>query len=585
MSWIVLFFFPLFALSQEMLEPVEVSSVKDLEEFTLSSAEKITQRQLQTQPLMMISSELEKIPGVISNQNGGPGGRVSYFIRGTESRHVSFTLDGMKLNDTSNTDRQFDAAFLVSPFLKQVSIYKGPQPVFYGSDAIGGLIELTSRKGEDAPEARITFNAGSFGTIGSALAKDWSNKKSNGTVTATRFHSDGISRLNEKRFRATEKDATDLNQFSSSSEHRWSHNLQTDLLMSYLHGKAEQDGFNTDNSNDYSKNDQFLLQQKTSYSIGLNQAVSLRNGFNRHQRYNQSLVAGSEYFNGDFLQHELIHRIDLNSFSILTGVSAEHEGAKAQELDKSFQLLSIFSQSSFRKGNWKIQGGGRLDKHSRYGTFVTGSGGISWNELSFQYSQGFKAPSLYQLYGPPSAGSPVGNPGLIPESNHYSELSWKRKLELYDLGITFFQNRLSNLFTYSFTQGYLNQQRFIVEGVELTGKYKGILTEFFGSFTHQAFRENETPILRRPYNIIQAAISYYPAETVELNVLSKWYSSRKDFSAKLNPYEVFDVGVKKSWVKDDVSLQLKNIFNRPYEELSGFSVLPRSLFTNYTHRF
>jgi vitamin B12 transporter len=584
-SWLVLILFCLHALSHEMLEPIEVSSEKDVELFTLSGQEKITKRQLEAQPLLMISSEIEKVPGIISNQNGGPGGRVSYFIRGTESRHVSFTLDGLKINDASNTDRQFDAAFFTAPMLKQVNIYPGPQAVLYGSDAMGGLIELISRKGEDAPESRLTLNAGSFGTVGTTLARDWSNETSHGTFVATRFHSDGISRLNKKRFRASEKDATDITQVSSSSEHRWTHKLQTDFLLSYLHGNAEQDGFDTDNSNDFSKNDQFIVQQKTSYDLAKNQSLSLRTGMNRHQRQNQSLVARKEFFNGTLSQYELTHRIDLGPLTTLSGVSVEHESAKAIELDKSFDLHSIFTQSSFKKGDWRIQGGGRVDDHSRYGTFMTGAGGVSWKEFAFQYSQGFKAPSIYQLYGPPSAGSPVGNPHLIPESNHYSELSWKRKMEPYEVGITLFQNRLSNLFTYSFTEGYINQQRFIAEGVEVVARYKGLTTELFGSFTHQSFREVEASVLRRPYNSLQGGISFYPVETLELNILSRWFSSRKDFPGKLNSYEVFDAGVRKRWSKDDVSLQLRNLLNRDYEELYGFSVLPRSLFANYSHRF
>ena len=588
MSWIILFFVS-FAFAKTELEPINVEASKDIERFTFTSSSEISQRELENQPLGIISPELEKIPGVIANQNGGPGGRISFFIRGTESRHVSFTLDGLKINDTSNTDRQFDAAFLTSPFVKEVTVYKGPQAVLYGSDAMGGMIEVTTRKGENAPETRLNVNAGSFGTIGSSLAKDWKANRNSGTLTATRFHSDGISRLNEKRFDADEKDATDITQITSSSNHRWARKTETDLLFSYLHGKAEQDGFASDNSDDISRNDQYVTQQKTNIELTDYQAISLRNGFNRHQRNNVSESMGSEFFNGNLMQHELIHRMEIGPHGFLTGISTEHESASAINMDRSFDLYSVFFQTAFERNNFKLHAGVRQDQHSKYGSFTTGSVGGGFSEFSFQYSRGFKAPSLYQLYGPDSFGSPVGNPELEPETNHYLEASWKKKTEIFESEISLFQNRLANLFTFSFGEGYLNQQRFIAEGIEFSGKLHQGKFDYFTSFTHQRFREEESPILRRPYNTAQLGISYFPVETIELNANGRWFSSRKDFGStgitKLNAYEVLDVGVRKTWINDDVSFQVRNLSNREYEEIYGFNVLPRSVFVNYGHRF
>src|SRR5690606_33547328 len=132
-----------------------------------------------------------------------------------ESRHVSFALDGMKINDSSNVDRQFDAAFFPTTFIKEIAIHKSPQAVLYGSDAMGGVVEMSTRKGENAPENRLSISAGSFGTIHSSLSGDWKTKKSQGTLSTSRYHSDGISRLNKKRWQASERDASDITHISS----------------------------------------------------------------------------------------------------------------------------------------------------------------------------------------------------------------------------------------------------------------------------------------------------------------------------------------------------------------------------------
>ena len=164
MVWFVLLF-SLSAFAETDLDVIEVEAEKDIRRFTFVSSHVIPAFELENTPVGIVSPALEKVPGLIISQNGGPGGRVSFFMRGTEGRHISFTLDGLKINDTSNTDRQFDAAFLTSPFIKDITVHKGPQAVMYGSDALGGMIEMKSRKGEDAPETRLSINAGSFATI------------------------------------------------------------------------------------------------------------------------------------------------------------------------------------------------------------------------------------------------------------------------------------------------------------------------------------------------------------------------------------------------------------------------------------
>jgi len=572
------------AVAYEQLETIDVKAEKDIKRFTFSYSETISERELEKQPLGLVSTELSKIPGLIASQNGGPGSRVSFFMRGTESRHISFTLDGLKINDTSNTDRQFDAAFLTSSFIKEINVYKGPQAVLFGSDAMGGLIEFKTKKGENAPGTTVKVSGGSFGTISSSLLNDWNKNNHRGTLTLTRFHTDGISRLNKKRFNAREADATDMTQLISSSAHQWNDKFETDFLAAYLNGKAEQDGVTDDNNDDLSSNAQYLTQQKTSYLINENQGISLRNGFNRHQRFIENL-SHENFFNGNLFHHELLHRLEIGSFGILSGLSNEHENAKTSDLDSSFDLNSIFAQSSFQDKSFKFHLGGRVDKHSKYGTFLTGSGGIGLYDFYLQYSQGYKAPSLYQLYAPDSFGFRIGNPDLVPEVNHSLEASWKKSKEFYEAAIAVFQNRLSNLFYYSSTLGYQNQQRFIAEGIELSAKIKTLQFDFFTNFTHQQFKEEQSPVLRRPYNSAQVGISYFPVETVELNLNSRWFSSRKDNQSRLNPYEVIDLSIIKTWSYDEVVVQLKNLLNRDYEDLYGYSVLSRSLFVSYAHRF
>lgn len=582
-----------FSSYSETLDIIEVRADKELADFNLGSFESLSDADLDRSNSSQLSSSLSNVGGVTPTQNGGPGSRVSYFIRGTEARHVSFTIDGLKINDSSNTDRQYDAAFLSQAFLKNVTLYKGPQAVLFGSDAFGGLVDMKTRKGESAPETRFSLNVGSFGTVDSSLSNDWNTKKSQGTLTWSSMRTDGISRLNKKRFNAHERDGALVTQLSSSSRHNWGVGWQSDFLMSFLRGANELDGASDDNSHDKSKSDQYLAQQKTTRILNSHMAISLRNGFSRHQRSVETLSSGSDRFGGNLVQHEGLLNFEKDNIHLLGGVASESESIHQKSLEKSTLLNSAFVQGSWSKFDLKIQSGLRIENHSLYGDFQTGSAGLAHSfgaeTLSLQYSQGFKAPSLYQLYGRPYLGRPVGNKNLIPERNNSFELKLGHVQENLRAEASLFQNRLQNLITYT-NQGYVNQGRFIAEGLELNFDLTLERIRIRPSFLHQEFKEEKTSILRRPMNQKSLELAWFPNETMEIFTKYKDFDGRKDMdlngkTVKLNGFYTVDLGVRLSKGPSDYGIQIVNIFDREYEELYGYSVMPRSILAHLGRKF
>lgn len=594
-----LFLFSDFGLCSEEeifdLNKIEVLAWKDLSVFNFGNQSLISEVQLELSTTGQVVRQFVDLPGVITVQNGGPGGRVSFFMRGTESRHVAFTLDGLRVNDPSNTDRQFDAAFFSSPALKSVRVYQGPQSVLFGADSMGGLIELVTRKGEDAPETRVNFNGGSFGTIDTSISTDWTTQKgSQGTLTGYRFHTDGLSRLNRKRFNATERDSADMTQLTSSSRHQWNPKIQSDILFSFLRGENELDGSQDDNDHDTTKNDQYVVQQKTNYSFSSTKAVSLRTGANRHQRSVNTLVLGKESYTGDLVQNEALYRAEYKNLDLLLGLTSEHEEFSVPMIKRSFDVHSLFAQSAFHLRNFKFQAGARSERHIRYGSFFTASGGISYlfrnQVIKAQFSQGYKAPSLYQLYAPSLFGGPIGNSQLTPELNNSFEGTWSLSEDSFEAGATFFQNRLSNLITFTTAQGYINQSHFVTEGIEVSGKIKQDRFQLYSSLTSQVFKQNQSTVLRRPLNSLNAGFAYFPTDSLEIALKGRWFSSRKDLSpasktVKLNGYEVVDLGFKYNLQELDLGFELLNILDRSYEDLYGYSVMPRSIFFHVGFKF
>lgn len=576
--------------SADDLFPIDVAASKELADFHMGGASTIVPRREQG---ALLAPAVDAVPGVTAAQNGGPGGRTSFFIRGTEARHLSFTIDHLKVNDPSNTDRQFDAAFLTTPFLKEATLYKGPQTVLFGSDAFGGLMDLRTRKGESAPETRLDLNAGSFGTVNASLSQDWIAGSHQGTLTWTGMRTDGISRLNRKRFSATERDGAQVTQLTSSTRHHWAPPTATELLLSFNRGHSELDGFVDDNSHDRSRSDQYLLQQRTGHALNSRTLVSLRNGLARQQRELRTLAVGENSYQGELFQNELLVEHEGEGFKLLSGVASDQERFDQGDGERRAELNSGFLQAAFKRAGWTLQAGGRGERHSLYKTYSTGSAGVSWEgegqRLGLQYSQGLKAPSLYQLYAAPLFGAPIGNRDLGPERNLAWELLWAKKGTTHGVEVSLFRNELSSLITFT-NQGYINQDRFVAQGLEVQGEVNWKRFRVKPSATYQEFKESRTAVLRRPYQSAALEVGYFPLEKWELFSKLRAYGSRKDVDpagnvVKLNGFETVNLGVRYKRGAWTLGAEVVNLLDRSYEEIYGYGVLPRSYFLHLGRTF
>jgi vitamin B12 transporter len=126
---------------------------------TVITAADIDSRQLRTVP-----DALATVPGLNVVQSGGPGGQTSVFIRGTNSNHVKVLVDGIDVSDPSNPNSSFDFGQLLTGDIERIEILRGPQSGLYGSDAIGGVISITTKSGNGPPKATLSAEGGSFGT-------------------------------------------------------------------------------------------------------------------------------------------------------------------------------------------------------------------------------------------------------------------------------------------------------------------------------------------------------------------------------------------------------------------------------------
>ena len=142
-----------------------------------SSISLITARDIQDHQWRTVPDALQEVPGIDVVQSGGAGGQTSVFIRGANSNHTKVLIDGIEANDPSTPDDGFDFGQALTGGLARVEVLRGPQSSLYGSDALGGVINIVTREGHGAPRLDASIEGGSFDTFNQSASVSGSEKR------------------------------------------------------------------------------------------------------------------------------------------------------------------------------------------------------------------------------------------------------------------------------------------------------------------------------------------------------------------------------------------------------------------------
>ena len=158
---------------------VTATRVETPTEEIASSVTLITAEDLAKAQVRMVVEALKGAPALDFAQTGGPGAAASVFIRGAKSEHTLVLIDGIEANNPILLGRSFEFANLTTDNIERIEILRGPQSTLYGSDAIGGVINIITRKGRGKPRFWLLTEGGSFDTLREAAGlsggNDWIN--------------------------------------------------------------------------------------------------------------------------------------------------------------------------------------------------------------------------------------------------------------------------------------------------------------------------------------------------------------------------------------------------------------------------
>ncbi|GLI99804.1 TonB-dependent siderophore receptor [Sphingobium sp. BS19] len=482
--------------------------------ITVIDREEIATRQTDT-----IVDILRTVPGVTIARTGGIGGVASVFIRGAESDQTVALIDGVKLNDPSSPGGGFNFGNLMTGNIARIEVLRGPQSVLWGSQAIGGVVNLiTIPPSEDlAVNLRGEYGYRDTGElVGNVSGKAGPVSASLG---AGYFRTDGISAFNEKRG-GKEKDGYRNYGANANVNVALSDAISVDLRGWYSNGRNDQDGFAPPSFSFGDTLEYTKTRDMVGYA-GLNAALldgRFRNrlGF-AYTDIDRVSYDGASTSSETFAAKGRNERFEYQgSFDIAEGwqttFGAEREKSRLKTSNYGFAdapqsavIESVYGQLIATPfAGFTATGGVRYDHHNRFGSATTfGANGV-WTpnagktELRASYSEGFKAPSLYQLYGD------YGNDTLRPE-----------RARAWDAGVT--QRLLDGAIEASATWFHRNSRNlidFISCSTPLTGICTGRPFGTYDNIVKARSQGLEVVLALRPVEPlkVQASYTYLDAE-------------------------------------------------------------------------
>lgn len=565
---------------------------------TVITAEEIKRSQKQT-----VSEVLRDVPGVTVMQTSAFGGQTSVYLRGAKPGQTLVLIDGVEVNDPMSTDRSFDFAHLTTDNIERIEIVRGPQSTLYGSDAIAGVINIITKKGEGKPKLIGYFEGGSYNTFRENLGLSGSLGKFNYSLSASRLDSDGINKAST----GSEKDGYGNTTLSSKLGYKLFDNSELSVVARFTDSKTSiDDGSNDDDPNntawwrDLSAKVAFDQSINSWWSHNLSLSYhDIRRDYKDEADADHPTEDSESWYKGGNTKFEWQHNFSPVSWGILTGgFEYEQEDGSSyyrsgtyisKEDNKSVNNTAFYFQTQLKF--WDklfITPGLRVDEHELFGVestykisaayFIAQTG----TRLKGNWGTGFKAPSLYQLY------SNYGDPNLKPDESRSYDFGFEQSFlkDKLSFELTYFYNDFENMVDWdSLTWKYKNIGKAVTKGVEFGTKIKPLDNLTIGSgFTYTDTEDKDTglELLRRPKMQANLSVDWKFIEKANLYFGVTYVGDRKDviYDAYYNQVRITD----KAYVTARMALsyditknfqifgRAENLFNEKYHDVHGYAM-------------
>lgn len=543
-----------------------------------SSVTVLTRETLQKRGDRTVADSLSRVSGINLSRTGGVGGQSSIRMRGTNPGQTLVLIDGIRVSDTAGINNSFDFATLMLNDIERIEVLKGNQSSLYGSDAIGGVINIITHKRTTGIGGNGFLEGGSFGTIHGGASVNGGNDKVYYGLSANHFHNDGFSRRNTGK----ELDGNQISNIRGNIGVDITDNLNFNVQGGYELANFEYDnGFNTSQISD---GDKELVYSKTQLThLSFDDTLKNTVYFDASQTDRHDNFGGGSLADFKGTHQKLGYQGDIklftrDTFTLGTDYTLE-EAENSYGFSGNNENYAYFA--NYIKGigdNLTLDLGGRIDDHERFGTQATYRTTLAYvipqtsSKVHSSLGTGFKAPTLYQLYDTSS-----GNRNLQPETSIGYDVGVTQKFlkEYVTTDVTYFNNKIDNLITYSYPAGYKNTKKANIQGIEFNTNIQATeKLNFFGNYTFTDAYDDTTRLSleRNPKHLFNLGTDFQ-IDKFQTTLLGKYVGNQLDSGTKYNK-SFFTADVKTSYdVTDTVSLygRVDNIFDTDYQEVLTYN--------------
>lgn len=543
---------------------------------TVFTREDIAKRQVRTLPEL-----LKTAPGIDLVEQGGYGKNTSLYMRGTNSDHILVLIDGIKAGSVTSGSAAFQ--FIPIDQIERVEIIRGPQSSLYGSEAIGGVIQIFTRKGAqtDKPSVTLETGAGSFDTFTSSgtVSGKWQNSWY--TLGASHMNSQGIdARQPTTTLNEPDRDGYHNTGINARIGRRFDNNAEIEAFFMRAFGKTEFDG--TPNKTDF-----------VNQVVGTTAGFDLLDNWRSTLRFGQTQDDGDNFRpNGGFFSRfnttrwnaTWLNNITINpnhQVTLGTDYRLDEVQSSTRYNESSRYDVGVFGEVHSRVfDDHFLNASLRWDDNEAFGDSVTGNFGwrYNWNyglSAFASFGNAFKAPTFNQLYFPN-----YGNPNLKAEESTSFEAGLAGNHDLASWELRAYHTNIDNLIAIFPVEN--------VDQAQIDGMEGELSTQLFGwnnslnmALLSPRDRVTNLNLARRASQTLSYDLSRsFDAVDVGAHVLAQ--GSRFDDRAnrtEVGGFVTVDLRaayhIDKHWM---LSAKLNNLLDKQYQTVDTYNNFGRNFF-------
>ena len=577
------------------LSPVIVTATRTAQttDETLASVTVITRKDIERQQAQTVQDLFRSVPGVNITNNGGAGKATSFFLRGTESDHVLVLIDGIKVGSATSGAVAFQ--HIPVEQIERIEIVRGPRSSLYGSEAIGGVIQIFTRKGGKEFKPFFSIGAGSDDTYKISAGITGGSKRGWFSLSADATDTNGFNACNGRPSPGgagcftTEPDKDGYRNVSGAlrAGYQFRNGLEIDAHVLQSNGKSEFDGGFVNESESV----QQVVGGALKFSPLSNWHMTLTAG--------RSLDESDNFKNGTYRSRFNTERDNFslqNDFSLaenhLLTLGADYQDDEVESLtvytESSRNNSGLFGQYQGTFDSHDVQLSLRSDDNEQFGKHTTGSAAWGYEfdnhlRLTAAYGTAFKAPTFNELYFPG-----FGNSDLGPEESRSTELSLSGNANWGDWSVNVYETLIDDLIAFDASiSAPANVNKARIQGVELVlnTELKGWAVSsnltFLNPEDHSGGANDGNELPRRAkqsFNINADKDFGKYTLGAALHAVSKSYDDLAN-TREIDGYTTMDLRGEYSLTRDwRLQARVENLFDENYERASFYNQAGRGFY-------